>query len=105
MVQVIGVMHNFGEQRTIDTFRQFDALRVFGEAPRHRGHAAIQSGREQECLPVSRQTRGNHIDILDESHVEHSIRLVKHEGLDTRQVNATPFHVIEHTAGGCNDEL
>jgi hypothetical protein len=30
MVQVISVMHNFGQQCTIDPFRQFDALRIFG---------------------------------------------------------------------------
>ena len=105
MVQVISVMHHFGQQCTIDPFRQFDTLRIFGQAPRHWSHSAIQRRGEQQGLAIRRQTRSDQVDILNEPHIKHAVRFIENEGFDTRQVNATPLHVIEHTAGGCNDEL
>src|SRR5262249_17647085 len=70
--------------------------REFDDGLRHRG------GKEQR-LPVSRQLCDDLTDIVDEAHIEHSIRFVKHEKLDFAETERIALHQVEQPSR-CRDE-
>ena len=51
------------------------------------------------------QQRHDPLDVRDEAHVEHPVRLVEDEDLDMRQVDAFLFDVIEQAARGGDEDL
>src|SRR5205807_405622 len=59
---------------------------------------------EEEGLAVPRKRIDNPADVREESHVEHAIRLVEDEDLEAAKVDVAPGHVVEETAGGCDDD-
>ena len=57
------------------------------------------SGREQQVLPLRRQQLDDALDVVDEAHVEHAIRLVQNQHLDAGQIRGTLLCEIEEPAG------
>src|SRR5262252_9158221 len=58
---------------------------------------------KEERLPRERYQFANSLDIGDEAHVEHALRLVDDEQLTTRQKQSPAFEVIEQ-ATRCGDQ-
>lgn len=44
-------------------------------------------------------------DVIDETHVEHAIRFVEHQGVQRIKVQIAPVQVIDHTAGRAHDHV
>ncbi len=66
-----------------------------GQPAYFRGHR----GGEEQSLTARRQTFDDLLDVADEAHVEHSIRLIEHQRFDSLQVDQALAHQIEQTAG------
>ncbi len=56
-------------------------------------------GREEQHAPLIGRMAHDLLDILDEAHVEHLVRLVQHEEADAGQVERAAADVVEDTAG------
>ncbi len=54
--------------------------------------------REEQVLASLRQQREDPLDVADEAHVEHPVRLVQNEDLDVRQVDGALLVMVEQTA-------
>ena len=61
--------------------------------------------REQQVLPALRQQREDALDVADEAHVEHPVRLVEHEDLDVAQVDGALALVVEQAAGRGDEDV
>ena len=55
-------------------------------------------GGEQQRLMLLRELRGNLAYIVTEAHVQHTIRLVQHEGLHVIQTNVSLPHQVKQAA-------
>ena len=63
------------------------------------GDGGRHGGREKQVLPLGRQLGDDAADGIDESHVEHTVGLVEHQGLDVGKRHAALAHEIEQAAG------
>ena len=63
------------------------------------------SGREHDGLMFLWQQFGNTEDIVRESHVQHTVSLIKHKERQTTQVEVSHANVAEQTARGGNDDI
>ena len=73
-------------------------MRQLGDLRRHRR-------REHQVLPLARQGGDDAADGLDETHVEHAVRLVEHEDLADVEVRTALRHQIEQAAGRRHDDV
>ena len=62
-----------------------------------RGHR----GREKEGLSLRRQFRNHLFHIVNETHIQHAIRLIQYKELNIAQVNVPLLHQIEESARRC----
>ena len=62
-------------------------------------------GGEQQVLALLGQKRHDAAHVGNESHVEHAVGFVEHEGLDLLQVDRLLLHVVEQPPGGGHQEL
>ena len=74
-------------------------------APRQLADGVGHRGREEQVLPVPRQGRQNLPDVRQETHVEHVVRLVEHQGLDLREVEQALLEQVEDAAGAADHDL
>ena len=109
------VLQQVGEQRVfvagldekdalVDTLdggrlrRHFDADRVFEDAVGEPLDFARHGRREEQRLPLFRQSRDDALHVVDEAHIEHSISLIEHEDRQFAQIGMALVHQIEQAA-------
>jgi hypothetical protein len=99
--RIEGVFDSLG--RRLD--RQFDDMRLVqnlpGQLPYRPGHRC----REEQVLPILWKGCENSLDVRQESHVEHVIRLVQDQRLDLRKVKTTLLQEIENSPRTSNHDL
>jgi hypothetical protein len=62
-------------------------------------------GREHQRLPLPREQLEDPVDLGQEAHVEHVVRLVEHQVLDAVELERAPLQVVEEAAGGGHDDV
>ena len=60
---------------------------------------------EQKRLPEPRHLGHDAIELRGESHVEHSVSFIEHENFEVVEDDVLPLHVIEQSAGSCNNDI
>ena len=66
---------------------------------------ARHGGREEHNLTLFRQLGENPFDVVDESHAQHLVGLVKHQGPQGGEVEGALAHVVHHPSRGANHDL
>ncbi len=66
---------------------------------------ARHSGGEQQRLARLRRRVEDELQILAEAQVEHLVRLVQHDGLEARQIEAAALEVVAQAARGADDDV
>ena len=70
-------------------------------AVQHLGHDVVhRSGHgcaEQQVLSLVRHHANHALDVVNEAHVEHAVRLVKHEVFDVTEIDVTLLLQVEQT--------
>ena len=61
--------------------------------------------RKEQGLPVDRQLRHDLTDIVDEAHIEHSIRFVEHEEFDFAEAQSIAPHKVEQPSRGRDEDV
>ena len=69
------------------------------------GDARRDGGREERRLPLGRRLGQDPLDVLDEAHVEHLVRLVEDEEADVVELERAPPHVVHDAAGRADHDL
>ncbi len=64
-----------------------------------------ERGREEQRLALRRTALHDRGDVVEEAHVEHAIRLVEHERLERRELQAPAREVVEDAAGRADDDV
>jgi hypothetical protein len=84
-----------------------DQLRLIQELVGELFDLVGKRGREQEVLAFRRWRQQFHdaLDVGNETHIEHAIRLVENENLDLAEIDALVLHVIEEPAGCRNQDF
>ena len=77
---------------------QLDAARLTHHARGQTGDGTVQRGREEQGLARLRRAVDDHVDVVDEPHVEHAVGFVQDEGVHGREIDAACLQVIEQTA-------
>ena len=85
--------------------RHFDALRVGQELIDKARDLRRHRCREKQRLALWRQQLADLFDVRDEAHVEHPVGLVDNEDLDAHQHQTAALKMIEHAAGGGNQNV
>ena len=62
-------------------------------------------GREEQHAPLLGRMAHDLLDILDEAHVEHFVRLVQHEEADGGEIERAAPDVVEHAAGSADHHV
>ena len=62
-------------------------------------------GGEQEVLAVFRQQRDDAVDVRQEAHVEHVVRLVQNEDLDLIEPQSAAIQQIQEPSRTGHDDL
>ena len=67
----------------------------------------VEGGAEEQRLTLSfaRQLGNDPLDVRNEPHVEHPVRLVNHQHFDLREVETAAARVIDDPAGGADDDV
>jgi hypothetical protein len=76
--------------------------REFGRQPRH---LCRQRRRKQQRLTFAWQRRQDAAQRRQKAHVQHPIRFVQCQDLQTRQVDRALLHVIDQPSGRCHDHV
>ena len=71
------------------------------EGDDRRGHG----GREEQRLPLDGQVLEHALDVGEEAHVEHPVRLVEHEHLQAAELGIRLLEVIEQPPRGRDDDV
>ena len=74
---------------------------VLGDAPDRVGHG----GGEQGDLALFRGLLQNPFNIIDETHAQHFVRFIQYQGLQLRQVQRAPAHVVHDPARSADDDV
>ena len=85
--------------------RHLDDLRVGDEFVGQLLDVVRQGGREEQCLAQRWQKPDNTLDIGDEAHVQHAVRLVDHQNLHIGQQHLATLEMVEKAAGGGNQNI
>ncbi len=78
--------------------RDFNAFRVMQELAGEVGDVFGERRREQQVLPLARQTGQHLLHVMDKAHVEHAVGFVQHEDFHVGQVNAALTGEVEQSA-------
>ena len=74
---------------------------ALGDAP----HLARQGGREEGRLPPLRRLGEDPLDVLDEAHAEHLVRLVEHHHADGVEAQRAAPQVVHDPARRADDDV
>ncbi len=67
--------------------------------------ARRHGGGKHQRLPVRRKLCHDFADVVDESHVEHTVGFVEHETLDAAEAQRIAFDEIEKPAGRGDEDI
>src|SRR5690606_10177897 len=62
-------------------------------------------GREEQRLPGEGNEFADALDIRDKAHIEHPIRLIDDEDLNTSQKQLAAFEMVEQPARRCDENV
>ena len=82
-----------------------DAGRSLEDRPRELRDLVGHGRGEEEGLAVGRQLRDDAPHVVDESHIEHPIRLVEHENLDMVEVDVSLLHEVEEASRSRDEDI
>ena len=85
--------------------RHFDSLGRAEEGIRDPLDLGCHRGREKQRLAGERRQAENPLDIRDEPHVEHPVRLVHHHDLNAGQKQLAPLEMVQKAAGRCDQNV
>ncbi len=88
-------------RRRLDT--DLDGVALVGAA--QLAETRRESRREEHGLALRGDRVEQHAHLLLEAHVEHAVRLVEHEVMDTRKIKAPPLEVIDRAARRRDDDV
>jgi hypothetical protein len=77
----------------------FDQYGLFEHAVGQFFYLFRKGGREEQALPLFGQQLDDARHVGNETHVEHAVRFVEHQGLHTAEVETFLFDQIEQSAG------
>ena len=60
---------------------------------------------EEQVLPFGRQQREYPSNVSNESHVQHSIRLVQNEDFDVAEIDGSLLYMVEQATGSCDKNV
>ena len=82
-----------------------DELRLVQEALGQLADLVREGGREHEVLTARAEQIDDALDVGQEAHVQHPVRLVQHQQLHLRQVHRLLLDVIQQPPGGSDEDL
>jgi hypothetical protein len=82
-----------------------DRHRVLQHVPGERHDRLRHRRAEEQGLPLGRESPKNPADVGEETHVEHPVRLVEHQHLESVEAGVGLPHVIEQPARCRNDHV
>ena len=82
-----------------------DELRLVQEALGQLADLVREGGREHQVLPARIEQIDDALDVGQEAHVQHPVRLVQHQQLHLRQVHRLLLDVIQQPSGGGDEDL
>ena len=99
--RVEGVVDGLGRRRV----GQLDGVRLVEERVREAADLAGHRGREEQVLAAGGELGEDPLDVGQEPHVEHVVRLIEHEDLDAVELRVALAHQVEQAAGAGDDDL
>ena len=84
---------------------QLDLLRLAQEARGQAGDALGVGGREQQGLAIRRAAPGDEGDVVVETHVQHAVRLVQHQGVQRVELQAAALEVVHDASGRADHDV
>ena len=84
-----------------------DGDRFTGPLPRQIHNVLRKGGRKKQGLSIFLTGRGAHdaLHLRNKPHIQHPIRFVQNQRFHSIQRQVTPFHKVDQSAGGRNDEI
>jgi len=83
----------------------FDFLRIAEDSPRESLDLRCHRRWKEERLTFDRDNLEEFFNIMDESHIEHTIRLIEDEYLDIREWNISLIHKVEETTRSRDEDI
>ena len=84
--------------RRVRAFSDLDHLRLIEKAARQRLDLFGKRGGKHQRLPALRQMADDGLDVRQESHVEHAVRLIEHEHFQHAEIELLAADEIEQAA-------
>ena len=69
------------------------------------GHGVIHGGGKHQCLSSGRRGCGNLVHIFGETHVQHPVGFIENQRLQTVEIDAPVFQVVDQPARSCNHDI
>ena len=82
-----------------------DAHRVAHQTRGKPRDGAVEGRGEQHGLARLRRQQRDALDVVDEAHVEHPVRLVQHQHFERGQVDAAALEVVDEAARRGDDDV
>ncbi len=103
---IVGEMHALldRERRGVVALH-LDAHRVAHQPRGQPRDRAVEGRGEQHGLPRLRREQRDALDVVDEAHVEHPVRLVQDQHFQRRQVDAAALDVVDEAARRGDDDV
>ena len=102
---VAGVDHLLHGTSRLIFRRDLDLQRLMQETRRQLSYRWAEGCGEQQGLPLFRQQSDQSADVMNESHVEHAIRLIQHKALQLIKTQHTLLMQIEQSSRCCHQQV